>query len=79
MFDPVTATWHLKDSNSAGAPSQAPFAFGTAACQPVVGDWDGPPLALRAAADPADPLGEPLGAGEGLTAALDQVFDRTSY
>src|SRR5262249_24029876 len=74
QFGQAPASWYLRYSNSAGAPSQAPFAYGTAACQPVLGDWDGPPLALRAATDPADRMGEPLGAGERLTAALDQVF-----
>src|SRR5262249_45836742 len=55
VFDPVgqfgqaPATWYLRNRNSPGAPSYAPFAYGTAAFQPVVGDWDGPPLALRAA------------------------------
>jgi len=49
QFGQKPATWYLRNRNSPGAPSYAPFAYGTAAFQPVVGDWDGPPLALRAA------------------------------
>jgi hypothetical protein len=84
-FDPIgqfgqaPATWYLRDRNGPGAPSQAPFAYGTAAFQPVAGNWDGPPLALRAAADPGDLLGDPLGAGERRTAALDRVFAQSPF
>src|SRR5262249_11958458 len=66
-FDPVgqfgqkPATWYLRNSNSPGAPSYAPFAYGTAACQPVAGDWTGPRLALRAAE---------AGSGEGSLSTL---------
>jgi cell wall assembly regulator SMI1 len=49
QFGQPPATWYLRNSNSPGAPSHAPFAYGTPAVQPVVGDWNGPPQALRAA------------------------------
>ncbi len=41
-FDPQTATWYLRNSNSPGAPDViAPFAYGSPGWIPVVGDWDG--------------------------------------
>src|SRR5262249_42826928 len=55
VFDPsgqfghAPATWYLPNRTGPGAPGYAPFAYGTAAFQAVVGDWNGPPLALRAA------------------------------
>jgi hypothetical protein len=38
------SVWKLRDSNSAGAPDVAPFAFGSTAVIPLVGDWDFPAL-----------------------------------
>jgi hypothetical protein len=40
VFDPATATWYLKNSNSAGAPDIAPFAYGEPGWVPVTGDWN---------------------------------------
>jgi hypothetical protein len=46
-FDPIgqfgkpAATWYLRNSNSAGAPDVAPFAYGAPGWVPVAGDWDG--------------------------------------
>jgi hypothetical protein len=40
-FDPATATWYLRNSNSPGGPDIAPFAYGGAGWDPVVGDWNG--------------------------------------
>src|SRR5262245_59791057 len=40
-FDPATATWYLRDSNSTGAPDTTPFAFGGPGWAPVAGDWSG--------------------------------------
>jgi hypothetical protein len=39
VFDPATATWYLRNSNSSGAPDIAPFAYGGTGWTPVVGDW----------------------------------------
>jgi hypothetical protein len=39
-FDPGTATWYLRNSNSPGAPDVSPFAYGGPNWRPVVGDWD---------------------------------------
>jgi hypothetical protein len=41
MFDPSTATWYLRSSNSAGPPDAGQFRFGTAGSIPVKGDWVG--------------------------------------
>jgi hypothetical protein len=41
VFDPNTGLWYLHDSNSSGAPTIAPFAFGLPGWQAVVGDWSG--------------------------------------
>jgi hypothetical protein len=41
MFDQSTATWYLKNSNGAGAPSIAPFQFGGPGWIPLIGDWNG--------------------------------------
>src|SRR5262249_24273809 len=40
-FDPVSATWYVRDSNSPGAPNVAPFAYGAPDWLPVPGDWHG--------------------------------------
>jgi hypothetical protein len=41
VFNPATATWYLKNSNTAGAPDITPFAYGGGGWIPVAGDWDG--------------------------------------
>jgi hypothetical protein len=41
MFDPTTATWYLRTSNSAGAPDAGTFSYGAPGWLPVVGDWSG--------------------------------------
>src|SRR5262249_60257859 len=40
-FGPGTGTWYLRNSNSAGAPDYAPFAYGAPGWVPVAGDWRG--------------------------------------
>jgi cyclophilin family peptidyl-prolyl cis-trans isomerase len=40
-FDPSSATWYLRNSNSAGAPDAGTFAYGTPGSWGVTGDWDG--------------------------------------
>jgi hypothetical protein len=58
VFDPATATWYLRNSNTPGAPDVTPFAYGDAptCSRPVVGVY-GPGVMLQAAdgARPADP------------------------
>jgi hypothetical protein len=52
-FDPVgefgqpAATWYLRNSNSAGAPDIAPFAYGAAGWAPQAGIWTDPPRPLH--------------------------------
>jgi hypothetical protein len=53
MFDPATGTWYLKNSNSAGAPDFAPFAYGAPGWAPVVGDWNGDGVATVGVVDPS--------------------------
>src|SRR5262249_29649839 len=45
--------WYLRNSNSAGAPDVAPFAFGARGWIPVVGDWDGDGKTTVGAFDPS--------------------------
>jgi glucose/arabinose dehydrogenase len=52
VFDPSTAIWYLRNSNSAGAPDIAPFAYGLPNWKPVVGDWDGNGTATVGVVDP---------------------------
>src|SRR4051812_8880659 len=40
VFDPATATWYLRNSNSAG-PADVVVRFGGQGMLPVAGDWDG--------------------------------------
>jgi uncharacterized protein GlcG (DUF336 family) len=41
-FDPVTATWFLRNEVSPGAPdASAPFAYGAPGWTPLAGDWNG--------------------------------------
>jgi predicted outer membrane repeat protein len=53
MFDPATGTWYLRNSNRAGAPDFAPFAYGAPGWAPVVGDWNGDGVATVGVFDPA--------------------------
>src|SRR5262249_982225 len=53
VFDPLTATWYLRDSNSPGAPSTAPFAYGAPGWVALAGDWDGDGVATLGVFDPA--------------------------
>jgi hypothetical protein len=41
VFDPATAIWYIRYSNSPGAPNITPFAYGGIGWIGVVGDWDG--------------------------------------
>ncbi len=52
-FDPNTATWYLKNSNSPGAPDFKPFQYGAPGWIPVVGDWDGDGVTSIGVFDPA--------------------------
>ncbi|HYT89618.1 MAG TPA: glycosyl hydrolase family 17 protein [Gemmataceae bacterium] len=52
-FAPSTATWYLKNSNQAGAPDVAPFAYGAPSWRAVVGDWDGDGISTIGVFDPA--------------------------
>ena len=40
-FNPATATWFLRNSNSSGAPDAGSFAYGAPNWYPVTGDWNG--------------------------------------
>jgi uncharacterized delta-60 repeat protein len=53
VFDPASATWYLRNANSPGAPSVAPFRYGGPGWIPVVGDWDGNGTATIGVVDPA--------------------------
>jgi hypothetical protein len=41
VVDPVTETWYLRNTASAGAPDFAPFSYGGAGWRPVAGSWNG--------------------------------------
>src|SRR4051812_47526162 len=41
VFDPKTATWYLRNSNTAGGPDAGQFRYGSPGMVPVAGDWDG--------------------------------------
>jgi hypothetical protein len=51
-FDPSTATWYLRNSTSDGAPDIAPFPYGGASWQAVVGDWNGDGVSTVGVVDP---------------------------
>lgn len=40
-FNPVTATWYLRNSNSSGGADITPFAYGAPNWYPITGDWNG--------------------------------------
>jgi hypothetical protein len=52
-FDPTTATWYLRNSNSAGPPDAGAFAYGGVGWLPVAGDWDGNGTVTVGVVDPA--------------------------
>jgi hypothetical protein len=41
MFDPATANWYLRATNSPGVPDAGQFQYGAPGWSPVVGDWTG--------------------------------------
>ncbi len=41
LFDPATATWYIRNSNSGGPPTVPAFRFGAPGWLPIFGDWDG--------------------------------------
>jgi hypothetical protein len=51
--DPGTATWYLRNSNSAGFPDIAPFQYGAPGWVAVTGDWDGNGTATVGVFDPS--------------------------
>jgi hypothetical protein len=51
--DPGTATWYLRNSNSAGFPDIAPFRYGLPGWLPVTGDWDRDGIATVGVVDPS--------------------------
>jgi hypothetical protein len=59
VFDPTTATWYLRNSNSPGAPDITPFAYGAPGWGPVVGDWDGDGITTVGVFDPVGQFGQP--------------------
>jgi hypothetical protein len=52
-FDPSTATWYLRNNNSAGLPDLAPFQYGLPGWVAVTGDWDGDGAATVGVVDPS--------------------------
>jgi hypothetical protein len=52
VFDPTTATWYLRNSNTAGAPDIGPFTYGAPGWTPVVGDWNGDGTVTVGVVDP---------------------------
>jgi hypothetical protein len=53
VFDPATATWYLRSSNSAGAPDAGQFQYGPVGSVPVTGNWSGAGPGGIGAFDPA--------------------------
>jgi hypothetical protein len=51
-FDPATATWYLRSSNSAGPPDAGQFQYGPPGSVPFTGDWSGAGPAGVGAFDP---------------------------
>jgi hypothetical protein len=52
VVDPATMTWYLRSSNSAGAPTIAPFRYGAPSWLPVVGHWAGGARSTVGVVDP---------------------------
>jgi cyclophilin family peptidyl-prolyl cis-trans isomerase len=54
VFNPGSATWYLRNENSAGAPDVAtPFQYGAPGWIPVVGDWNGDGSTTIGVVDPS--------------------------
>src|SRR5207248_655006 len=53
VFEPNTATWSLRTTNTSGSPNITPFTFGGANWLPVVGDWNGDGKTTIGAVDPS--------------------------
>jgi hypothetical protein len=53
VYDPFTAVWYLRNSNSSGAPSIAPFQYGGIGWVPLVGNWTGSGQDTIAVVDPS--------------------------
>jgi hypothetical protein len=53
VFDPGTATWYLRNSDSSGSPDFAPFVYGAAGWRAVVGDWNGDRVTTVGVFDPS--------------------------
>jgi glucose/arabinose dehydrogenase len=53
MFDPTTALWYLRNSDSAGPPDFTPFAYGAPGWRAVVGHWNGDGSDSIGVVDPA--------------------------
>src|SRR5207248_937108 len=51
-FDPTTATWYLRNSNSSGATDAGTFQYGAGGWVPVTGDWNGDGITTVGAVDP---------------------------
>lgn len=51
-FDPLTATWYLRNTTTAGDPSFTPFSYGAPGWRPVVGDWNGDHITTVGVVDP---------------------------
>src|SRR5262249_9680229 len=52
-FDPGTATWYLRNSNSGGRPDAGQFSYGAPGWRGLVGDWTGKGVQTVAVVDPA--------------------------
>jgi V8-like Glu-specific endopeptidase len=52
VFNPSTAAWYLRDTNSPGAPNIEPFDYGAPGWFPVVGDWNGDGASTIGVVDP---------------------------
>jgi cyclophilin family peptidyl-prolyl cis-trans isomerase len=52
-FDPSTAHWYLRQSNSSGSPDAGSFAYGAAGWTPVTGDWKGSGSSTVGVVDPS--------------------------
>jgi hypothetical protein len=51
-FDPSSATWYLRNSNTAGAPGAGTFQYGGVGWLPVTGDWNGDGVTTVGVVDP---------------------------
>jgi hypothetical protein len=53
VFDSATATWYLRNGNSAGPADAGSFAYGAPGWTPVAGDWNGDGRTTIGVVDPA--------------------------